>query len=176
MTIKSTRSNANEDARRDFDDFDVDEELRRFRSALRQGQWGAVAELAANLDEYLSRGGSLPVAWLGPTCMQDQDDHEERLRASMEAAAKMSAQDRQDAIWRPSPNANSYRWDEIGGYVVSTIRFSDSIAEANGARYETLVYSIADGEWGNDGVQSVTEDEAAAAHVAACDRLRGRIQ
>jgi hypothetical protein len=78
---------------------------------------------------------------------------------------------------RPSPNDNSFRWDEIGGYIVSTVRFSDSISEANdGARYETLVYSIADGEWGSDGVQSQTEDEAIVAHVAACDRIRGRIQ
>jgi hypothetical protein len=99
MTIMSTRSNKSEDARRDFDGFDVDEELRRFRSALRQGQWRAAAELAANLDEHLCRGGSLPVAWLGPTCMQDQTDHEARLQSSMEVAAKMSRPDRDAAIW-----------------------------------------------------------------------------
>jgi hypothetical protein len=96
--ITSTRSNKNEDARRDFDDFDVDEELRRLREALRDEQWHSVAELAANLDEHLSRGGSLPVAWLGPSCMQNWDDHSERLRFSMEAAAKMSPEERHEAV------------------------------------------------------------------------------
>lgn len=79
---------------------------------------------------------------------------------------------------RPSPNRNSYRWDEIGGYVVSTIRLPEPFEEATGARYETLVYSLSDGEWGVDasGVQSDSEVEADAAHVAACNRIRGRIQ
>ncbi len=97
-TIVSTRSNANEDARRDFDDFDVDEELLRLRVALQDGQWRIAAELTANLDEYLCRGGSLPVAWLGPTCMQDQADHAVRHQSSAEAAAKMSQEERREAI------------------------------------------------------------------------------
>jgi hypothetical protein len=95
--ITSTRSNTNEDARRDFDDFDVDEELRRLRDALRRGQWRVAAELSANLDEHLARGGSLPVAWLGPTCMQEVDDLESRFQASSEVAEKMSVQERQEA-------------------------------------------------------------------------------
>lgn len=98
MTITSTRSRASKDARRDFDGFDVDEELVRFRKALRTGQWGVAAELAANLDEHLCRGGALPVAWLGPTCMQDQLDVEARLRSSLEVVAKMSPEQRQEAI------------------------------------------------------------------------------
>lgn len=69
-TLTSTRSNANEDAHRDFDDFDQDEELQRFREAVRSGQWRTAAILAANLDESLSRGGSLPAAWIGPRCME----------------------------------------------------------------------------------------------------------
>lgn len=77
--------------------------------------------------------------------------------------------------YRPRPSDNSYRWDEIGGYVVSTIKLPDSFV-VDDARYETLVYSIADGTWGTEGVQSVTEGEADAAHAAACARVRGRIQ
>ena len=79
---------------------------------------------------------------------------------------------------KPKPSSNSYRWDEIGSYVVSTIRLSDFMAAAVDARYETLVYSCVEGAWDFDGsgVQSVTEAEANAAHVAACDRMRGRIQ
>lgn len=79
---------------------------------------------------------------------------------------------------RPRPNQNSYRWDEIGGYIVSTIRYPAVVAEANGAGFETLVYSMVDGEWDPDksAVQSDTEDQAAAAHQAACDRIRGKIQ
>jgi len=96
--ITSTRSNASDDARRDFDGFDVDEELRRLRKALRQAQWRSVAELAANLDEHLSRGGSLPVAWLGPVCMQGALDSEARRGDAMDRAAKMSPKCRQDEI------------------------------------------------------------------------------
>ena len=97
--IVSTRSNASEDARRDFDHFDVDEELSRLREAMRQGQWRIAAELASNLDQFLSCGGSLPVAWLGPTCMQEPGDLKARRKDSLESAAKMSRQQRQDAIW-----------------------------------------------------------------------------
>lgn len=79
----------------------------------------------------------------------------------------------------PSPNRqNNYRWDEIGGYIVSTIRFPESFAAATGAAYETLVYSCAAGAWDVDGegVQTDTEAEANVAHDAACVRIRGRIQ
>lgn len=96
--IVSTRSNADEDARRDFDGFVVDEELSRLRRAMLDGQWHAVAELAANLDEHLCRGGSLPVAWLGTACMQEGASLEARLRSSIEVAAKMTPQQRQAAI------------------------------------------------------------------------------
>jgi len=95
--IVSTRSNTNEDARRDFDGFDIDEELRRLRLALRDGRWRVAAELAANLDEHLCRGGSLPVAWLGPSCMQGDADRTARLRDTAETAAKMTSDDRRDA-------------------------------------------------------------------------------
>jgi hypothetical protein len=80
---------------------------------------------------------------------------------------------------KPKPTSASYRWDEIGNYIVSTVHFSDSIAAANeGAHFETLVYSLVEGAWDFDrsGEQSVTEAEAEAAHAAACDRMRGRIQ
>ena len=96
--ITSTRSNASVDARRDFDGFAVDEELSRLRCALLAGRWRVVAELAANLDEHLCRGGALPVAWLGPACMQASGDLESRLRLSVEAAARMSQEQRQDAV------------------------------------------------------------------------------
>ena len=305
-TITSTRSNASADARRDFDGFDVDKELTRLRHALRDGRWRIAAELTANIDEHLSRGGSLPVAWLGPDCMQGPDDLEWRRGATLDAAAKLSSQEREAATsdyvavtpapdqppgsswgihcheegcvetltlgrttpsppsdeddWRnlesrtrhgggglglaplavglvvpfahgrqasrvrtlsvavsrvlvrgrsawpgrrrddhrrdgafvvvkdlvidarerrkPKPTANSYRWDEIGNYVVSTIRLSDTMAEAVNARYETLVYSCVEGAWDFDGSgeQSVTEAEADTAHAAVCDRMRGRIQ
>jgi hypothetical protein len=102
MTITSTRSNESADARRDFDGFDADEELRRLRSALRDGEWRIVAELAANLDEHLCRGGSFPVAWFGPFCMQEESalaacDLAARLASSAEVAAKMSRQARREA-------------------------------------------------------------------------------
>ena len=94
--IVSTRSIANEDARRDFDGFDVDEELRRLRRALRDGRWRVAAELTANLDEHLCRGGSLPVAWLGPSCMQDDADRAARLRDTIDVASRMTPDDRRD--------------------------------------------------------------------------------
>ena len=77
LILKSTRSAESEDARRDFDDFDVNEELCRARSALREIDKGEDAERApdalrafaaecfANIDEWLSRGGDLPSAWQG---------------------------------------------------------------------------------------------------------------
>jgi hypothetical protein len=79
---------------------------------------------------------------------------------------------------KPKPAPNSYRWDEIGSYVVSTVRLSDSIAEAVDARYETLVYSCAEGAWDFDGsgVHSETQAKADDAHEALCNRVRGRIQ
>lgn len=45
MTITSTRSNKSADARRDFDGFDVDEELRRFRLARFHEQRHVAADL-----------------------------------------------------------------------------------------------------------------------------------
>jgi hypothetical protein len=79
---------------------------------------------------------------------------------------------------RPSRGQNSYRWDEIGGYLVSTIRLSDAVAAVTGQRFETLVYSIAAGEWDVDdsGVQSPSESAADAAHAAACARITDRMQ
>jgi hypothetical protein len=75
LILKSTRSNANEDARRDFDDFDINEELCRARRALCEVSKGEdaerspdalysfAAECFLNIDEWLSRGGELPSAW-----------------------------------------------------------------------------------------------------------------
>ena len=99
MTVTSTRSNTNPDAHRDFDGFDVDEELRRMREARHQEQWQIAAELAANLDEHLSLGGPLPVAWLGPECMQERGDLDARHLDATERATAMSPQEREDAIW-----------------------------------------------------------------------------
>ena len=77
LILRSTRSNANEDARRDFDDFDVNEELCRARRALREVSKGEdaerspgtllafAAECFLNIDEWLCRGGELPSAWQG---------------------------------------------------------------------------------------------------------------
>jgi len=77
--ITSTRSNKNADARRDFDGFNVDEELRRLRDAIELKQFEVAAELAANLDEHMSRGGNLPKEWLGPECMQTLADFKVRI-------------------------------------------------------------------------------------------------
>lgn len=64
--FKSTRSNRSPDARRDFDHFDIDEELARARLALKDGSPEAlkfVAEAFDNIDEHLVRWGPLPKAW-----------------------------------------------------------------------------------------------------------------
>jgi hypothetical protein len=94
--ITSTRSKASDDARRDFEGFDVDEELRRFRKALRQAQWRIAAELAANLDEYLTRGGSRPQAWFGPACMREKDDLKARRNTTK---APLQDDDRALSTW-----------------------------------------------------------------------------
>ncbi len=97
LPIVSTRSAVNEDARRDFDGFDVDEELHLLRRALRDGRWRIAAELVSNIDEHLCRGGSLPVAWMGPECMQEAGDLEERHDRAMERARLMTQVERQEA-------------------------------------------------------------------------------
>lgn len=61
--LRSTRSDENEDARRDFDGFDPDEELLRFREAADEGRNKLATELAHNLDEWMSRGGVPPMDW-----------------------------------------------------------------------------------------------------------------
>ena len=75
--LRTTRSNKSKDAHRDFDGFDADEERRRMRmafrisvnakvsTAARSKAMRAVVEMAVNLDEYLTRGGALPWAWMG---------------------------------------------------------------------------------------------------------------
>lgn len=146
--IVSTRSAANEDARRDFDGFDVDEELRRLRRALRDRQWRTAAELAANLDEHLCRGGSLPVAWLGPACMQETGDLHARLRSSIEAAAKMSSQERQDtrtgyvAVAPPAASPPSSSWGlhcyEQGCVEMLTLTWTTSVPITDEEAYERL--------------------------------------
>lgn len=61
--LVTTRSNENVDAHRDFDNFDVEEELRRLRQGLRSGNLGFCREAFSNLDEWLSRNGRPPSVW-----------------------------------------------------------------------------------------------------------------
>jgi hypothetical protein len=73
--LPSTRSHESADAHRDFDHFDPDEELRRMRWAFkksidakmttgeRRDALRLVVEMAMNLDESLTRQGTLPRAW-----------------------------------------------------------------------------------------------------------------
>ncbi len=67
LVLVSTRSCANDDAHRDFDQFDVDEELARLRRALRGEATLTVSKFIAtalgNIDEWIVRGGPLPKAW-----------------------------------------------------------------------------------------------------------------
>lgn len=98
MKISSTRANNGPDARRDFEGFDVDEELKRFREALVVKDYRVASELAANIDEYLSRGGSVPVGWLGPTCVQDPSDHEARHDDAQARAGRMTKFRRLEAV------------------------------------------------------------------------------
>jgi hypothetical protein len=95
--ITSTRSNEGKDARRDFDDFDQDAELSRFRLALKRGDWRMAAELAANLDEHLSRGGPQPIAWLGPPC--EYGSLTSRNREVLSRAKKMPPKRLDRVVW-----------------------------------------------------------------------------
>lgn len=73
--LRSTRSCEGEDARRDFDRFNPDEELRRMRAAIRESAdakattgdrrdaMRLAVEVAMNLDEWLTRAGRLPKVW-----------------------------------------------------------------------------------------------------------------
>ena len=73
LKLTSTRSNENEDARRDMDGFDVDEELARLRRAVKEVEsvkpkqelklHRFIAEAFANIDEHLLRLGDLPEMW-----------------------------------------------------------------------------------------------------------------
>lgn len=73
LVLQSTRSSKNEDARRDFDDFDVDEELGRLRRAVKEAREASpqerpdlykfIVEAFENLDEHLLREGGLPQTW-----------------------------------------------------------------------------------------------------------------
>lgn len=79
-----------------------------------------------------------------------------------------------------------YRKDRIGPYIVSTARFPDELAALIGARYETMVFCLGGDdartlhvdEWEADesAVQTTSTVDADAAHDAACERMRGRIQ
>lgn len=69
----STRSTANVDAHRDFDDFDLDRELKNLRSGLEAGDITFVREAFANIDEWLSRGGDLPEDWRGAGTGETKD-------------------------------------------------------------------------------------------------------
>ncbi len=77
LNLESTRSNANTDAYRDMDGFDVDEELARLHKALDVAE-GCAPEVyptlfefievaVRNIDESLRRMGTLPRAWSGAT-------------------------------------------------------------------------------------------------------------
>jgi hypothetical protein len=67
ILLASTRSHADDDAHRDFDQFDVNEELARVRRALHEEATPAVTNFIAtafsNIDEWIVRGGPLPKAW-----------------------------------------------------------------------------------------------------------------
>ena len=67
VLLASTRSYADDDAHRDFDEFDVNEELSRLRRALREEATPAVTNFIVtaigNIDEWIVRGGPLPKAW-----------------------------------------------------------------------------------------------------------------
>ena len=72
----STRSDASEDARRDFDGFEVNEELRRLNAALSVASPSSIrfAETAMqNIDEWLVRGGALPERWWNAGSAQPND-------------------------------------------------------------------------------------------------------
>lgn len=85
--------------------------------------------------------------------------------------------DVQDQLRRPRPGPNSYRWDEIGPYIVSTIHLPALLRDVTGAAYETLISAVAD-RWDaiGDGVHTDTQARADDAHDAACERARARIQ
>lgn len=53
----------NADAHRDFDHFNVDEELRTMRLAIERSIYPLTSGVFKNIDEWLSRGGKLPMAW-----------------------------------------------------------------------------------------------------------------
>lgn len=64
--FKTTRSNKNPDAHRDYDHFDIDEELARARLAIKDGSPEALkfaVEAFDNIDEWLIRMGRLPRSW-----------------------------------------------------------------------------------------------------------------
>lgn len=84
--IESTRSSRSLDAYRDMDGFDVDEELRRYRIAVRMGFADVALKLMANIDESMTRGGPLPIAWLGPPCMRAKRDLAARVSEALERA------------------------------------------------------------------------------------------
>lgn len=107
------------------------------------------------------------------------DDHVElAIRVMSWDGKAIPVEEKVAPVRRTQNPKNAYRWDEIGGYIVSTIRLPRSLAASTGTLYETLVYSRAEGAWDADGsgVQSATEVEANAVHDAACDRIRGKIQ
>jgi hypothetical protein len=73
LTLHTTRSHEDEDAHRDFDDFDVNEELARLRRAVKEAEdtspaeaqdlYKFIVEAFGNIDEHLQREGNLPRAW-----------------------------------------------------------------------------------------------------------------
>lgn len=80
--LTSTRSTADEDAHRDYDGYDIEEDLARIRLAVKEitesprsfSSYGPslrfLVEAFENLDEYLVRGGPLPKSWA--VRMQDE--------------------------------------------------------------------------------------------------------
>jgi hypothetical protein len=98
--IVSTRSSASEDAR----GWDVDEELRRFRLAVEKKDFEAAAELGLNLDESMTRGGAIPVDWLGPPCMRTAADMDSRNLDALKRARR-ARRDRKFAKFKARKNA-----------------------------------------------------------------------
>lgn len=83
LDLHSTRSDANVDAHRDMDGFDVGEELARLRRAVKEAEcvspeespelYRFIVEAFGNIDESLRREGDLPRAWWAAASETDDE-------------------------------------------------------------------------------------------------------